>query len=96
MERYAWLMQGVPDGVVITQFHHTQWQSHNTLPTTASVLKLMDNLIKTQMGTGNHAITVLCRYKNNKYFTQYYLSQNVVMALAGLGHSFVSTLSWKD
>ena len=63
MEHYTWLMQGVPDGVVITQFHHTQWQSHNTLPTTASVLKLMDNLIKTQMGTGNHAITVLCRYK---------------------------------
>ena len=55
-------MQGTPDGVAITQFHHTQWQSPVTPPSTVSVLKLIDNLIKTQMGTGNHAITVLCRY----------------------------------
>lgn len=56
------MIQGVPDGVIITQLHHTQWQSKNTLPSTASVLKLIDNLIKTQMGTGNNAITVVCRY----------------------------------
>ena len=62
IEHYAWLIQGTPDGVVITQFHHTQWQTPTTVPTTASVLKLIDSLIKTQMGTGNHAITVLCRY----------------------------------
>lgn len=48
--------------MVITQFHHTQWQSPTTAPATASVLKLIDILIKTQMGTGNHAITVVCRY----------------------------------
>lgn len=53
--------QGVPDGIVITQLHHTQWQDETTLPTTVSVLKLIDNLIKIQMGTGNSAITVLCR-----------------------------------
>ena len=55
------LLQGVPDAVVVTQFHHTKWPERAHPPSTSSILKIMDALIKTQMTTGNHSITVMCK-----------------------------------
>ena len=51
---------GVPDGIVITQFHHTKWSEKGETPVTSSILRLIDALIKTQISTGNQAITVMC------------------------------------
>lgn len=53
--------QGVPDGVVVTQFHYTGWPEHGKPSSTATVLKIIDALIKTQMTSGNNAITVMCK-----------------------------------
>jgi len=45
----------------VTQFHHTEWPEHGNLPSAAGLIDLIDMLMKSQMNTGNRAITVMCK-----------------------------------
>jgi len=53
--------QGSPDAVVVTLIHHTKWPKKNAVPSTTSVLQMINILIKVQIKTGNHAIIVMCK-----------------------------------
>jgi len=48
------------EGFQVTQFHHTEWPEHGNLPSAAGLIDLIDMLMKSQMNTGNRAITVMC------------------------------------
>ena len=52
------------DGMVVTQFHVTDWPEHGRPTSTASVLELLDMVTKAQMNSGTRPITVLCKSDN--------------------------------
>ena len=54
--------QGSPtEGFQVTQFHHTEWPETGKPPAAGGLIEMIDLLMKTQMNTGNRAITVMCK-----------------------------------
>ena len=49
------------EGVVITQFHYTQWSEHGHPTITGQIIEMVDILTRSQMNTGNKPITVVCK-----------------------------------
>jgi len=45
----------------VTHFHFQRWPEHSCPFSTSSLLVLMDNVTKVEMGAGSKAITVMCR-----------------------------------
>ena len=45
----------------VTQFHFLRWPKYGEPSPPASLLELVENLTRVQMGTGNRAITVMCK-----------------------------------
>ena len=52
---------GVKTSFTVTQFHFMVWPEHETPPITSSLIELVDNVNKVQMGTGNRPIIVMCK-----------------------------------
>ncbi len=51
--------QGVIDYLVVTQIQLSTW-TQREVPSTTSILQIIDSLLKIQRSTGNEAITVCC------------------------------------
>lgn len=54
-------MQVQTEGMVVTQFHLTEWPEHGRPASTGSLVEMLDMITKAQMNSGNRAITVLCK-----------------------------------
>ena len=52
---------GVKTSFTVTQFHFMVWPERETPPITSSLIELVDNVNKVQMGSGNRPITVMCK-----------------------------------
>ena len=49
------------ESITVTQYHYLQWPEGSKPKGTASILKMVADLVKTQSSTGNKGITVMCK-----------------------------------
>ena len=54
-------VEGVKTAFTVTQFHFLEWPEHETLPITSSLIELMGNVNKIQMGAASKPIIVMCK-----------------------------------
>ena len=54
-------VEGVKTDFTVTQFHFLEWPEHETPPITSSLIELMGNVNKVQMGAGNKPMIVMCK-----------------------------------
>lgn len=54
-------VEGVKTAFTVTQFHFLEWPEHETPPITSSLIELMGNVNKVQMGAGIKPIIVMCK-----------------------------------
>lgn len=60
-------VQGVKTAFTVTQLHFLVWPEHETPPITSSLIELVENVNKVQMGAGNKPMIIMCKYAYN-YF----------------------------
>ena len=63
---YIWsvvfaMQSSVVPEFVLTQYHYTKWPKSGKPTKPGQLVRLVENLIKTQSNTGNNPITVMCR-----------------------------------
>ena len=51
----------VKTAFTVTQFQFLVWPEHETPPITSSLIELVDNVNKVQMGSGNRPMIVMCK-----------------------------------
>jgi len=51
--------------LTVTHFHFQRWPERGCPPSNSSLLLLMDNVTKVEMGARGKAITVMCRYASS-------------------------------
>ena len=56
---------GVKTSFTVTQFHFLVWPEHETPPITSSLIDLVNNVNKVQMGSQNKPMVVMCKYVLN-------------------------------
>lgn len=54
-------VSGVKTAFTVTQFHFLAWPEYETPPITSSLIELIGNVNKVQMGSGNRPIIVMCK-----------------------------------
>ena len=54
-------MIGVRTAFTVTQFQYMVWPEHETPSSTSSLIELIDNVNKVQMGFGNRPMIVMCK-----------------------------------
>ena len=52
---------GVKTAFTVTQFHFLSWPEHEAPPITSSLIELINNVNKVQMGSGNRPMIVMCK-----------------------------------
>ena len=55
-------VQGVKTAFTVTQLHFLVWPEHETPPITSSLIELVENINKVQMGAGNKPMIIMCKY----------------------------------
>ena len=55
-------VQGVETSFTVTQLHFKVWPEHETPPITSSLIQLVENVNKVQMGAGNKPTIIMCKY----------------------------------
>jgi hypothetical protein len=54
-------VQGVNTAFTVTQLHFLVWPEHAP-PITSSLIELVENVNKVQMGAGNKPMVIMCKY----------------------------------
>ena len=54
-------VEGVKTAFTVTQFHFLEWSEHETPPITSSLIELMGNVNKIQMGAASKPMIVMCK-----------------------------------
>ena len=62
-------VQGVKAAFTVTQLHFLVWPEHETPPFTSSLIELVENVNKVQMGARNKPMTIMCKYVHIIYNT---------------------------
>ena len=52
---------GVKTAFTVTQFQFLSWPEHEAPPITSSLIELISNVNKVQMGSGNRPMIVMCK-----------------------------------
>ena len=55
-------VQGVNTAFTVTQLHFLVWPERETPPITSSLIELVENVNKVQMGAGNKPMIIMCKY----------------------------------
>ena len=54
-------VEGVKTAFTVTQLQFLVWPEHETPPITSSLIELVENVNKVQMGSGSKPMTVICK-----------------------------------
>ena len=55
-------VEGVQTSFTVTQLHFLVWPEHETPPITSSLIELVENVNKVQMGAANKPMIIICKY----------------------------------
>ena len=64
--------EGINTAFTVTQFHFLKWPEHVTPPITSSLIELVGNVDRVQMGADSKPMIVMCKYvKLHIYFDSF-------------------------